>query len=666
MQSDDYIQLWNQVLVRVLDVRLKKIGQGDFLHHYILPTSTFVFVARGQGELWLDNEIWLANRFHLLHGGKGNRLTVKTETSLDVYLMMYKTALPSSALREFHLMLQNDAPFDKSWGISPLDPLELLDLVQAMFRNWHQADDGFNKLQVRGHFIQFIQSVLRQRKHALSHGTSPLLAEQVIRYLSRNYRSAISIESLALTLNYSPQYVSRKFKEQTGRSPMEYVIKLRMDKSQELLLTTDATLREVAAHVGYPDLFYFNRMFKKTFGAAPGHFRNQHVNQPQVVSDSAINQLNPSIVMELIQRYYLNDDENHYHYIRDGEYIMFKGSKSVTTAILWLCLTMMLGACGSAGSSAPGTTHETDAQSANEGSPNNAASNTHAEQEPEPEPDAADPEQEKETKIVSTIFGDIEVPAHAKRVAAISYLGTVLALDVTPVASEEFLMASPYLNGMLDGIEGIGSSLEKLLTLEPDLILTHNTNQDAFDKHSQIAPTVSIPYNAFASLEEEINFFGDLLDKQDEAKQWLETFENQAKDAREKVNAAISPDATFSVMQEYDGLVFMFGSKSGRGGRNIHEVLRLNPPEVVPNEMLQESYYEFSLEMLPEYIGDYLILTTNSTLEELQADPIWGMLPPIKEERVYLWSESQSWFRDPIAMLKQINDLADWIVNVTK
>lgn len=97
----------------------------------------------------------------------------------------------------------------------------------------------------------------------------------------------------------------------------------------------------------------------------------------------------------------------------------------------------------------------------------------------------------------------------------------------------------------------------------------------------------------------------------------------------------------------------------------MYEILGMEPPATIPAEMLQESYAEFSLEKLEEYMGDYLILTTDSSLEELQADPIWGMLEPIRNNRVFLWSESKSWFRDPIAVYGQINELADWLIEVS-
>ena len=115
-------------------------------------------------------------------------------------------------------------------------------------------------------------------------------------------------------------------------------------------------------------------------------------------------------------------------------------------------------------------------------------------------------------------------------------------------------------------------------------------------------------------------------------------------------------------MQEYDGTVFLFGPKSGRGGRLMYEIIGLKPPTAIPENMLQESFYEFSLEMLPEYTGDYLILTTESSLEALQADPIWGGLEPIRNNRVFLWTENSSWYRDPIAVQKQISVLTDWII----
>ncbi|MFP3594853.1 hypothetical protein, partial [Chryseobacterium sp. SIMBA_038] len=49
----------------------------------------------------------------------------------------------------------------------------------------------------------------------------------------------------------------------------------------------------------------------------------------------------------------------------------------------------------------------------------------------------------KGTKTVSTIFGDVEIPVQAKRIVAIDYLGSMIALGVKPVGSSEWLMQNP-------------------------------------------------------------------------------------------------------------------------------------------------------------------------------------------------------------------------------
>lgn len=72
MNIGEQIQLWNQVDIRVLDIRIKRIGRGDVICDYVTPASMFMFVANGHAELWTNDEVWLSERFHLIHIGKGS------------------------------------------------------------------------------------------------------------------------------------------------------------------------------------------------------------------------------------------------------------------------------------------------------------------------------------------------------------------------------------------------------------------------------------------------------------------------------------------------------------------------------------------------------------------------------------------------------------------
>ncbi|WP_240644553.1 AraC family transcriptional regulator [Paenibacillus paeoniae] len=657
----EQIHLWNQVIVRVLDIRLKRIGQGDEIRNYVAPASMFIFSANGHAEMWADEHVWLSERFHLLHVGKGTRITVQSGGTLDVYMVLYKASLPDSALREFHMMLQSDNPFMECWGLAPSEPLILLGMLKMMLAEWQRTDrasdsqpgtgirtsfgesESLRRLKAKGDFIRFTHAALLERMEYIG---VPSLAEQVIRYLARNYRGTISVEQLAQHLNYTPQYVSRKFKEQIGCSPLDYIIRMRMDAARRLLSETAATLQEAATYVGYPDTIYFSRMFKKQTGITPGQYRKQF---RHAVSKSAMKWSDLSVVAPHPAMYHVNNDI-HYHLEWDGGIDMAMSKKNLLATAL-LCLTLAASAC-QASSVNTGGNNGTALQS-NNGAATDAVN-------------AGQTSANVETRIIKASNGDVEVPALSQRVAAPAYLGTLLALGVKPIGSESLLMESPYLEGMLDGVTAMGESLEVLLDLEPDLIVTHSAQAETVDRFSLIAPTVAMPYNSFASIQEEMRYFGDLLGKQDAAEQWIERFESQSGELRDAVQAALDEGETVSVMQEYDGTAFLFGPKAGRGGRIMYEMLGANPPSIIPDYMLDGSYYEFSLEMLPEYTGDYLVLTTYSTLEDLQADPIWGNLPAVRNGKVFIWNENQSWYRDPIAVEGQINSLAAWIIEAAK
>ncbi|MFS0869550.1 ABC transporter substrate-binding protein [Paenibacillus xylanilyticus] len=633
MSIHDHIQLWDQVQVRVLDVRLMNVQDSEELRNYVLPTSAFVFVT-GRGQLWLDQEVWTTSRFLLLHGGKGCCLTVEASGNgtMEAYLIFYKSTLPANVLREYRIMLINSNPFEQSWTAEPDNPLELRELVRDIHHCWTEQG-SLNKLQVKARFFQLVQLVLRQRVQMQGIEQLPSLSEYVLRYLTNHFREPISLESLAKSLNYSPQYLSRKFKEQTGVTPTEYMIRMRMNEARLLLTTSEATLNEIAAYVGYPDPFYFNRVFKKELGTTPGQFRLKHRNPLKRVSKSTIKETKESIVTGPSGRYPLIDDDNHYQYKGEEEIKMFNNLKA---ALISLVLVFTMSACGTAGQNAVSS----DA--------------------------VAEPEQTAtaETKTVTTAFGDVEIPAHPQRVAAIDYLGTVLALGIRPIGGGQFLMNSPYLEGKLDGVETIGDSIEQLMALEPDLIITLNPDKAAYEKYSKIAPTVSIASITFPTLKDEVNYFANVLGKEAEAKKWLADFDEEIAKIRQDVQDVVPADATFSVMQEYDRQVFIFGEQSGRGGRNLYELLGLQAPKTVPSELMQGAYHEFSIELLSKYAGDYMVLTSSAQLEELQADPVWGSLPAVKNNKVYIWTEEESWFRDPIALLKQTQDLADWIIEL--
>ncbi|AZN40020.1 AraC family transcriptional regulator [Paenibacillus albus] len=103
---------------------------------------------------------------------------------------------------------------------------------------------------------------------------SEALTNQMIRYMSTQYAEPISIENMAETLGYNRAYLSRMFKQQTGITPVTFLLKLRIDKAHLLLRERlELTIEQIAASVGFQDPLYFSKQFRRFYGQSPTAYR---------------------------------------------------------------------------------------------------------------------------------------------------------------------------------------------------------------------------------------------------------------------------------------------------------------------------------------------------------------------------------------------------------
>lgn len=101
------------------------------------------------------------------------------------------------------------------------------------------------------------------------------LKESITEYVTKNcYDNNLSLEVIASEFKLSPSYITRFFKEQTGYTLKQYIDRLRLDKSRDLLKNTDLTLSQIVKQIGYGDETNFIRKFKKCEGVTPIQYRN--------------------------------------------------------------------------------------------------------------------------------------------------------------------------------------------------------------------------------------------------------------------------------------------------------------------------------------------------------------------------------------------------------
>ena len=102
---------------------------------------------------------------------------------------------------------------------------------------------------------------------------------QVIQYIDRHYNEKITLEQLAKRTHISKSYLTRRFRQFTGETIVNYINKLRIQYAREMLVNSEKNITEIAWAVGFDSPKYFHRVFKKETGESPAAFRRRHVEE---------------------------------------------------------------------------------------------------------------------------------------------------------------------------------------------------------------------------------------------------------------------------------------------------------------------------------------------------------------------------------------------------
>lgn len=116
---------------------------------------------------------------------------------------------------------------------------------------------------------QLLLCVMRPLRQA----QTPALMERIRQFLAEHYQSKLTLAQLGTQFGLSPCYLQRQFKQRYGQSPTEYLMLLRIVHAKELLRMTQKSIGEIAYAVGFENLGYFTRLFKRQEGLTPQEYR---------------------------------------------------------------------------------------------------------------------------------------------------------------------------------------------------------------------------------------------------------------------------------------------------------------------------------------------------------------------------------------------------------
>ncbi|WP_019913424.1 helix-turn-helix domain-containing protein [Paenibacillus sp. HW567] len=97
----------------------------------------------------------------------------------------------------------------------------------------------------------------------------------IVKYIEQNYQSDLSLQEVAGKFYVSREYISRKFKQEYGINFSDYIGSVRIDKAKLLLQNPNLKLSQISEMVGFHDVKYFSKVFKKQVGSSPKDYRSR-------------------------------------------------------------------------------------------------------------------------------------------------------------------------------------------------------------------------------------------------------------------------------------------------------------------------------------------------------------------------------------------------------
>lgn len=130
--------------------------------------------------------------------------------------------------------------------------------------------------RIMGYTYLFFSALIESSKTAKplpKNDIKEFYIQSTVAFIENYYMRDITVEDMAANLNLNRSYFSKLFKKMTQKSPQEFLIAYRINKSCELLRSTNMPIAEIAQHVGYSNQFHFTRAFKNIKNISPSEWR---------------------------------------------------------------------------------------------------------------------------------------------------------------------------------------------------------------------------------------------------------------------------------------------------------------------------------------------------------------------------------------------------------
>lgn len=232
------------------------------------PENIIFYCASGSG--WYETEMGFfrvsSNQFFVLPSNRKHRYGADSDDPWTIYWIMFsgkfsRGILGADVVR--HLFKPHTL----------LHPQKFLDLFEDMFET---LSEGYtiNNLLLSNMNLWSIFMLLIHQKTEKNKKLRDTRVSTVISFMKENISKNLSVDQIAAVVHLSSSHLYTLFKTQTGYSPLDYFIHLKVQFTCDYLNDTNLRIKEIAGLVGYKDPYLFTRIFTKVMGKSPRKYRS--------------------------------------------------------------------------------------------------------------------------------------------------------------------------------------------------------------------------------------------------------------------------------------------------------------------------------------------------------------------------------------------------------
>ncbi len=295
MDNTSYLKLKEQVSHGNIQLPLEVYNiecqsSADSYSHWH-DEMEFIYIIDGNSEIHIDFKTFTVSSgdFIVIPKGSIHYMAGLNDSKISYIALVFNlsliegTTLDYSQISFINPILENKLLFKNILTYKDNGYNSIINSFRQLIDSFNSRNYGY-QLSIKSFLFNIFYTLFNENHITIDiekeHYNDLIKVEklkEVIKYIQTNYKKSISIKELADIAQYSEYHFLRFFKNETSKTCTQYINHFRIQKAALLLSNTSLSITEIAYEVGFGDVSYFIKTFKKYMSTSPNKFRKNSI-----------------------------------------------------------------------------------------------------------------------------------------------------------------------------------------------------------------------------------------------------------------------------------------------------------------------------------------------------------------------------------------------------